>query len=724
MTVGARAESGVVLSGSDEPLTAPSPRPMLSDGGAVGLAVAVAVGCWFRPAVPMALVIAAVATALLARRPALGVPVGFLLGAALATNAHAGLAPAEAGPFRGTVTLVSDPVDTAFGVRADVRQGSRRLELRASQGAGGSLAVALAGERVAVEGRIAPPPPNAPWLVPRHVVGRLEARSVERIAGGGWAWRAANRLRRTIDRGAKVLDQPARSLFGGFVLGDDRGQPPEVVDDFRGAGLSHVLVVSGQNVAQVLAVAGPLLRRRRLTTRWLSTIGVIAAFAIVTRFEPSVLRASAMAALAATAAAAGRPQQGGRLLALAVAGLLLVDPLLVHALGFQLSVAASAGIVVLAGPVAGILWGPEPLRAGLAVTIAAQAGVAPLLVPRFGGLPVVSLPANVLAVPVSGLVTAWGLPAGLVAGWAGPGVARWLHLPTAVLIGWVAGVAQVAARLPLGELGLWSIVALALLGMVAAQGARTQRRHLGHSAAVGVVAVLVAPAWTLAHPPVTSRVPGGQVWRAGGGTVLVIADVDSARSIEDLLEGLRRAGVRHLDRVVRADGEPSGHALRAALSHRYRVGGWIDRTDLAGRRADGPPGAMFASGLRIGGLTIFVGASGAVEVELRPSMALLRSDAAAGRVRRWPSLPRPPPPSECPGYLGPAPTLAWSRPSAHGIGLSPRWNRAAVPWRSSPTGPTWFQRWSVGRRRRWSSSLLRPLTNPSIRLRLVGLGWS
>ncbi len=636
-------------------LAAPAARAVLSDRAVFGLAAAVAAGCWWRPAVPVVGALVLGVMVVLARQPWLLVPVGFLLGAAFATTAHAGLSPAAAESFRGVVTLVADPVDTPYGVRADVRQGSRRLELRAAQGAGGALGQALAGERVAVQGRIAPPPPRSPWLVPRHVVGRLEARSVERVGGGAMPWRAANRLRRTIAGGAEVLDQPARSLFGGFVLGDDRGQPPEIIDDFRGAGLSHVLVVSGQNVAQVLAVSAPLLRRRRLSTRWLATVAVIAAFGIVTRFEPSVLRASGMAALAATAAAAGRPQEGGRILALAVAGLLLIDPLLVHALGFQLSVAASAGIVALGPPIARLLPGPEMLREALAVTVAAQAGVAPLLVPRFGGLPVASLPANVLAVPVSGLVTAWGLPAGLVAGWAGPDAARWLHLPTAALIWWVAAVARVAASLPLGELGLAPLGALALLAVVAGLAARAGRPALGRAAAVGVIAILLAPAvaFALSPPPISVEVPGGVVWRAGGATVLVVTEARSARSLEDLLEGLRRAGVRRLDAVAGANGEVPEPAVVAVLAHRYPVGRVVDPARISG-------------GLAIGGLVVAVGPVGRIEVWVAVSGALAVADLRAGNLRRWSPHPRPPPPFLCPGCSVQRAMSESSRPSVRG----------------------------------------------------------
>src|SRR5205085_6821192 len=99
-----------------------------------------------------------------------------------------------------------------------------------------------------------------------------------------------------------------------------------------------------------------------------------------TRGGPSVLRAEAMAGLALLASTMGRPVSGVRILALAVAGLLLIDPLLVGSLGFLLSVGASAGILLLSKPITALLPGPRPLAEALGVTLAAQVGVAPVLV--------------------------------------------------------------------------------------------------------------------------------------------------------------------------------------------------------------------------------------------------------------------------------------------------------------------------------------------------------
>lgn len=561
-------------------MTAPTPPPLpppvpagraLSDRGAVLLAVAVAAGAAMARPVPLGLAVAVVAIALLARRPAVLCVGGLLLASSLGTRAEAGLQPPEPGPFRGTITLVSDPEDRFGATTAIVRVDGKRLELSAADRGRGALRTRLAGERVRVDGRVRAPPEDAPWLVVRHVVGRLEVRSVEPVDGGAAPWRAANRVRRLLVAGSSSLPPDRRSLFTGFVLGDDREQPATVADDFTGAGLTHLLAVSGENVAFVLALAGPGLRRLRLGPCWAATVAVIAFFALVTRFEPSVLRAGAMAALAATAFAIGRPASGLRLLALAASALVLVDPLLVGSVGFQLSVAASAGILVLGPPLRRALPGPAGMTDALAVTAAAQLGVAPLLVATFGGVPVASLPANLLAGPAAGLVMMWGLGAGLAAGLVGGRAAAVLHVPTSLLIGWIETVARVASSVPLGELDGTGVAVVAAGVAIVVVGHRLRRRPVMAVGTVVVSLALLAPAAELRRPPlVTGPAPGATLWRAGGATVVVL-DGASPGGPERLLEGLRRAGVRRIDLVVVAAGGPADASAVAAMRHRWVV---------------------------------------------------------------------------------------------------------------------------------------------------------
>src|SRR4051812_41314146 len=313
----------------------------MSDRFAVVVAVTAATGALVARG-PAPLVGVAVAlVALLSRRPSLLALGVLLLAGGLAANAEAGLTPPRPGPFRGWVTLLTDPEPDGSGVRADVRLGDgRHLQAEARAGPAGGLRAASAGERLLVAGRLERPPPGASWLAVRHVVGVLAVDDIASMEPGAPWMQAANRLRSLLVLGADGLPERQRPLFLGFVLGDTRGQPADIADDFRGAGLSHLLAVSGQNVAFVLALAGPVLRRVGLRARLPVTLAVIGFFALVTRFEPSVLRASVMAALAVTAATIGRDASSARLLALAVTALVLVDPFLVRSVGFQLSVSA------------------------------------------------------------------------------------------------------------------------------------------------------------------------------------------------------------------------------------------------------------------------------------------------------------------------------------------------------------------------------------------------
>jgi competence protein ComEC len=244
-----------------------------------------------------------------------------------------------------------------------------------------------------------------------------------------------------------------RGLYLGFVVGDTRLLSVETAALFQRVGLTHLLAVSGANVAFVLAAAAPLLRRMRLRGRAIGALAVIGFFATVTRFEPSVLRASAMAAVAVLAQAAGRPSSGLRLLALATTALVLVDPFLVWSIGFRLSVGASLGILAFAAPIARRCPGPRWLAEPLSVTAAAQIGVAPVAIPVFGGLPAAALPANLLVAPVVGPLMMWGLVAGTVAGALGERAAGALHVPTHLAISWVRLVAHATDALPAASIG-------------------------------------------------------------------------------------------------------------------------------------------------------------------------------------------------------------------------------------------------------------------------------
>ncbi len=579
-----------------------------SDRGAVVLALAAAAGAALALPVPVPVGASAVALAAVVRRPVLFVVAVFLLTAGLAAGAWAGLTPPAPGSIEGWATVRRDPDAVAGAVRVDLDLGGRRFDAWARGPAAGRIGDLATGDRAWVQGRIEPGRPPR-YLQVRHLVARLTVDDVgaTRLAGPPYSW--ANGVRDLLRRGVEHLPLSSRTLFAGFVLGDDRGQPPEVASDFRGAGLTHLLVVSGQNVAFVLLAAAPVLVRLRPPVRLLATLAVLGSFALLTRFEPSVLRATAMAAVATLAVVSGRPASGVRTLSLAVTGVLLVDPLLVGSLGFGLSVAASAGIVVLARPLAAFLPGPRWLALPLAVTLAAQLAVAPLLVPVTGGLPLATVPANLVAEPMAAVVVVWGMTAGLVAGVVGGDAAAWLHVPTGLALGAVAWVARVAASAPLGDVGLAAALTAGLLGVAAVLASRRHRTILTRTLVAASVLVVVVPASVPRSPPPAPEVAvdgGATLWQGGapgGGRVLVVTS--DARP-DRLLDALRRHGVDRVDLLISVHGSRAAATVVRAVTSRIEVPDgaiWAPVEHRIPGATDAPVGRW-----RIGGLEVTVAA--------------------------------------------------------------------------------------------------------------------
>lgn len=532
---------------------------MISHAAAVGAAA----GAWWSAPVPAAVVLVTVGAALRWRRASVVLLCAFLLASFLGHRALAGLDPPAAGNFEGWVTLVDDPRPAgSFGVTVTVRRGGQRFEAVAFGAASARLDDRLAGERVLIEGRVGPA--DSDWQRWRHVVGRLSVDEVTAHAGAAPVAAFANWIRRRLSSGAEPLSREHRALFTGMILGDDRDQSAVTADDFRAAGLGHLLVVSGQNVAFVLALVAPVTARLRPGGRLIAIVAVLLVFAILTRFEPSVMRAVTMAGLAVGSAVFGHPENGRRVLAAAMAILIMVDPFLVHAAGFQLSVAATAGIVWLTPRLAEAIPGPRPLALALATTAGAQVAVMPLLVALFGTVPLASLPANLLAGPAAGPVMMWGCTGGMVAGVLGGKVAEVIHWPTAVLLWWVASVARAAALAPPVALGrsAGAVVVVGVLAVSVSRRGGSRRLAMAALAVVVVAAVGRAP-----RPPEGwSTVDGASVWRSARTTVVVL---ESPRSPQRLLESLRTTGIGRPDLVVASGGGAADAVAVVALRGRF-----------------------------------------------------------------------------------------------------------------------------------------------------------
>jgi competence protein ComEC len=381
--------------------------------------------------------------------------------------------------LRGALT--ADPEGRRFTVDALVRvDGVDRIVVaRATGDEASRLRVLHAGDRVALRGALASLPSSGFDARYRwdHAVAMLRDTTVEGFAPPhGGLFDVANRVRAVVLRGTTPLDAEPRAVLAGFLLGDTRAIPDDIADAYRDAGLSHLLAVSGANVAFVLVLCTPLLRRLRLLPRTGVAIGVVVCFAAATRFEPSVLRASALTAVTLLSSFVGRPVSRVRGLALAVAVLLLADPFLVHSVGFALSCAASAGIAVVAVPISEQLPGPRIVRDTMAVSLAAELGVTPVLLSVFGEVPLLGPVANLFAAPAAEAVGVFGLAASVIGGIVPPvGVA--LAPITSLLVGWVTTVARCTAAVHVGldARGTGVVLGGAALAMVARRALRVRR---------------------------------------------------------------------------------------------------------------------------------------------------------------------------------------------------------------------------------------------------------
>lgn len=297
--------------------------------------------------------------------------------------------------------------------------------------------------------------------------------------------RTAGTVRAGLRRAASGLPGQRSALLPALVDGDTAGLTARTRAEFRATGLTHLVAVSGENLAIVTGVVLAGVRRFRAAPRTAAavTLAVIVGFVVVARPSPSVLRAAVMGGIAAVGLLGGHRRQALAGLSAAVLLLVLADPSLASQAGFALSVLASLGLLVLAPGMAGVLGRRLPPWAAVAVAVpaAAQLACAPVIASIGGGLSLVAVPANLLAAPAVPPATILGVAAAacspLSAGLAH--AAAWCaSWPCA----WLLAVAHVGALAPAaivpwpsGTPGALLLTALTLLVLVAARRAILRR---------------------------------------------------------------------------------------------------------------------------------------------------------------------------------------------------------------------------------------------------------
>jgi competence protein ComEC len=376
--------------------------------------------------------------------------------------------------------------------------------------------------------------------------------------------RGAGDLRAGLRRAVARLPAGPRGLLPGLVLGDTSRMPGDLVDDFRTAGLTHLVAVSGANVAIVVGFVLLSARWFGVRGRWLPVLGAVATagFVVLARPQPSVLRAAVMGGVALLAMATGRRRSGLAALGAAVLLLVLVDPWLARSYGFVLSTLATGALVVLAPGWTVALRArglPAGIAAAVAVPLAAQAVCGPVIAMLAGRVSLVAVLANLLAAPAVAPATVLGVLATMASVLSGH-LACWIAAAGALPAWWIVVVAQHSAAAPMASLG-WSTsvgaaLLLAALTVAASAAVRrlARRPWLAGGAAVLLVVALAMAASTPGWPPrgwllVVCDVGQGDglVLSAGRAGVVVVDAGPDPRMMDNCL---RRLGVHSVAMVV------------------------------------------------------------------------------------------------------------------------------------------------------------------------------
>ncbi len=464
----------------------------------------------------------------------------------------------------------------------------------------------------------------------------------DRRAPQPWAELAALRIWLTTNL-TRGLDPDHAALAISVVYGDKITDLPETTRQrFREAGLTHILVASGTQVSLIIALLGLAFWRLEDNATWRgrllnlaqfgATMTIVIAYATVTGFETSILRALAMGTLVLVGKLLLRESDG--LTALAQSGfvLLLVNPLNLFSASFQLSFGATFGLIYFYGvfapllgkPVLGsamtadpvaelrpwqpstwLLWLREHGRQALISTCGAQLMVTPLLLSSFYQFSLWGFVSNLLAIPLAFLLLITGALSSVGLS-AVPLLGRALQACVSLLAQALDGVAALFALLPGSQIAappppLWWVLAYYLLLLSLGELYRRRRAGtLAHPATrwVSLAAGLTVLGgllfwWVVPQPQLVSfALPGCEATlvRASTGRSLLLArstGLERQHNAETLAAGLHWRGINRLHALIWLDNPDNGLDSREAF---YRELGF--RPDLELRPGEDLPASL------------------------------------------------------------------------------------------------------------------------------------
>jgi competence protein ComEC len=382
------------------------------------------------------------------------------------------------------------------------------------------------GDEVLLTGPMATPPENEEfsyrdYLARQGIYSYLGYPQMKKLGSGkgNILMKATTALRdRAYTFINSTLPQPEASLLAGILLGIETDIPANVEDAFQETGTTHIIAISGFNIA-ILAGMFINLSSRFFSKRWAPWIALagISFYTVLVGAAPPVVRAAVMGGMGLFGKMFGRRQTGANSLTFTAAVMCLFNPDLLWDAGFQLSFAATMGLVLYADPLQAACerlaerWLSQEMARRIAApiseyflfTLAAQVTTLPIIAWHFHRISLSSMLANPLILPPQPLVMICGGLAvllGLVFPWLGK-LAVGLTWP---LLAYTIRTVELLARLPQGSLGLgqvnfWGVAGfyLLLLGLTLGWKKLSNPRRLSMRwMAASLVAVLAAAlAW-------------------------------------------------------------------------------------------------------------------------------------------------------------------------------------------------------------------------------------
>ena len=401
-----------------------------------------------------------------------------------------------------------------------------------------------------------------------------------------------------------TLPEPHASLLVGIVMGGSGGLPEEVRDDWRRAGVFHLLAVSGSNVAFVtlLAAGAAWILRLPRQAGLVFSVAAVLFYAFMTGAEVSVVRAAVMALAALVGKLLYRDVDSYNSLALAGLVIMAYQPLAPFDAGFQLSFGATLGILTLASPLEKGLKGrlsflPRGVNTALAVTLAAQLAVAPVTVYYFNEVSLASLLANLVALPLAGALVISGFTAGLAGFFSLPAAAT-INLLNRTLLSLLLQAVHLCSRLPLAALSLstpatttilFYYLALAWGGGLWRPSFLPRPGFWRERVVVFTLAVATLSVWTRALGPAPDilevvfldvgqgdstfiRLPGGITMLVDAGPRVESPDYTFDAGERVIVPFLRRKGIRRLDILVVSHGHDDHFGGAEAVLRSMPVG--------------------------------------------------------------------------------------------------------------------------------------------------------